>query len=170
MDLVKMGGEFTVTCRDKFGNFKWRDTIKNTVVNEGLAYILERIFRGNESSGEQSVAPWFVGLTASGEGAAATDGIGDVSEFSAYTGTRKEFVETLNVSTPATPTMNNTASKASFTISSDSQTVGGAFLCSVDTGSSGTLLCGGTFTNGDKSDLDTDDTLEVEYVFQCSSS
>jgi hypothetical protein len=167
---AKLGGVFIVTCRDKFGNFKWKDTIKNTVVNEGLAYVLERIFLGTVSSGEANLAPWFVGLLTSGGSVSATDGISDLGEFTNYSGNRKEFVEVLDASTPAAPKMTNTANKASYTITQDNQTVGGAFLSSVDSGSSGTLLCGGAFTNGDKSDLDTDDTLEVQYDFTASSS
>lgn len=172
MDALRVGGVFIVTCRDKFGNIKWIDDIKNTVVNMGLSYILQRIFYGNESSGEPSLAPWYIGLLTSGGACAATATMATVGEFENYSGTRKEYVPVIDITTPAAPKMSNTASKGSFTINQDSQTVGGAFLCDSDPvgGDTGTLLCGGAFTNGDKSGLDTDDTLEVQYDFTASSS
>lgn len=172
MDVLRLGGIFVVTCRDKFGKIKWIDDIKNTVVNQGLSYILQRIFYGHESSGEPSLAPWFIGLLTSSPTVSATTVMSTVPEFENYAGTRKEFVPVIDISTPAAPKMSNTASKGSFTINADSQTVGGAFLSDNDTvgGNTGTLLCGGAFTNGDKSGLDTDDTLEVQYDFTASSS
>jgi len=169
---LAVGGFFTMTCKDKHGNVKWREEFDNMVVNEGLSHILQRIFYGTESSGESNSAPWFIGLLNSGGSVSATDGIADLPEFTTYDGTRKEFLEVIDVTSPAAPQMDNSASKAEFTIASggSDETVGGAFLASVDTGSTGVLLCGGAFSGGDKTGLDEGDTLEVQYTFIASNS
>jgi len=60
--------------------------------------------------------------------------------------------------------MTNSASKASFAVDTDTQVISGAFLCSVATTTSGTLLSEVMFTGGNKS-ADDGDTLEVQYDF-----
>ena len=80
-------------------------------------------------------------------------------EESSYTGNRQEYVE----AAASSQSITNSANKASFSINADSQTAGGAFLASVATGTSGTLLCCAAFTGGNKS-VDDGDTLEVTYT------
>lgn len=159
-----VGGVFTVTCRDKNGKFKWQDTIKNRVVNEGLEHILDVLFEGG--SGTSQIGDWYVGLLTTTPTVDATDGIADLPEFSAYDGDRKLYIDVRS-----SQTVSNSSSKASFTIDSvaGGEVVGGAFLCSAASGTTGTLLCGGAFTNGDKSDLDDADTLEVQYNFSAAN-
>jgi hypothetical protein len=62
--------------------------------------------------------------------------------------------------------VSNSASPATFTISTDGTTVGGLFLTSVSTkgGTTGTLYAAGAFSAGDKS-LDDNDTLDVTATF-----
>ena len=57
-DTLKVGGYFTVECRDKNGKLKWIDRTHNTVVNVGLQHLLDVLF----ASGSQ-VATWYAGLT-----------------------------------------------------------------------------------------------------------
>lgn len=160
--IVKFGGVFEITCYRK-GKLLWRDTAFNTVVNVGLQHILDVIF-----SGSSQVTTWYVGLTASSPSPAAADTLASHSgwtEFTAYSGDRKEWVEVRS-----SQSMDNSASKAAFTISSDSQTVGGAFICSAASGTSGTLMCVAAFTGGNKSGLDTNDVLNVQYTFSAASA
>jgi hypothetical protein len=115
-------------------------------------------------SATTQIDPWYVGLLNSTPTVSPTDGIVDLSEFINYDGDRKEYVDSRTGQT-----VDNSASVAEFLISSDSSTIGGAFLASVATGTTGTLLCGSAFNNGDKT-ADTGDTLKVTYEFSGSSA
>jgi hypothetical protein len=162
-------GIFTAQCFDPDGKLKWEDWGQNIVVNEGLQHILDVIFNGNDSA-NANIDPWYVGLV-DGTISSTTYAAGDTlashagwTENTAYTGNRKDYV-----GVRASQTMSNTASKASFAIDTDSQTIGGAFMAEVNTGSAGVLLCEADFTGGEKA-ADNGDTLEVTYTVTASSS
>lgn len=170
---ARFGGVFDVTCFDKDGNFKWHDTAKNLVPNEGLQLILDLLFLGatNDSSYFNNLQKehWYVGLTDGTPSPAAGDTMashGGWTEFDKYSGDRQEYVPVRS-----NQEVTNSASKASFTISGDSsagsETVGGAFMTAASTGTSETLLCAAAFSGGDKS-VDEDDTLEVTYTFSAA--
>lgn len=165
-EKARLGGKFTAWCFDKNGNLKWKDVIENLVVLNGLNHLLDILF----VSATSQIDPWYVGLV-NGPGSGTTFAAADTlashagwTENANYTGDRKEFVDVRS-----DQTVSNSASKASFAINADSQTIAGAFLCSAATGTSGTLLCAGDFTGGDKP-ADDGDTLEVQYDFSASSS
>jgi hypothetical protein len=63
----------------------------------------------------------------------------------------------------------NSASPSTFTMTSNAQTIAGAFLCSVDSGTSGVLFSAGDFTGGDKI-VDSGDTLSVTYTFSLDAA
>ena len=159
-ESVRVGGEFKVTCRDSEGRVKWEDIAKNLVVNVGLQHILDVLFAGSTQ-----VDPWYVGLTdgtptvAAGDTAASHAGWTEVTAYDEAN--RQAFVDVRTGQS-----VDNSASKAAFTIDTNSTTVGGAFLISDNTkgGSSGTLLCAAAFTGGDKV-ADDNDTLSVQYTF-----
>ena len=65
--------------------------------------------------------------------------------------------------------VDNAASKASYTITGGPSTVGGAFVATVATGTGGLLIGGGAFTGGDKA-VDTDDTLNVTVTSTLASA
>jgi len=160
---VKLGGIFTIKCFDKEGRLKWEDTAENLVPNVGLQHILDVVLE----SGSQ-VTTWYVGLTEGSPSPAAGDTMsshGGWTEEASYS----ESVRQTYTSTRSNQTCSNSASKASFSINADSQTIGGAFICSDDTksGSTGTLLCCAAFTGGNKS-ADDGDTLEVTYEFSAA--
>lgn len=158
----KVGGVFTVDCYGPDGKLKWSDTAKNLVTNVGLNHILDVVLHGTTA-----VSPWYVGLKNTGSPAAADTSANHASwtENSNYTGDRKEYVEAAASSQSTT----NSANKASFSITSDSQTISGAFLDSASTGTAGTLLCVADFTGGDKS-CDSGDTLEVTYTISAADA
>ena len=155
-DGFKIGGTFSVDCYGPDGTLKWTDIAKNIVVNVGLDHILDVVLHGTTP-----VNPWYVGLKNAGSPVAgdtlATHG--SWTENANYTGTRPDYVEAAASSQSVT----NAASKASFAINTNAQTIAGAFLCSVDSGTSGTLLCVADFTGGNKT-ADSGDTLDVTYV------
>ena len=161
---IKLGGVFEIACFGPDGNEKWRDTAKNLVVNEGLDYILNTVLKGGTQSD-----PWYVGLVDGTPTVDAADSLtgthGGWTEVTAYSeGTRQEFVD----GALSSQSCDNSGSNASFSISSDSTTIGGAFLADDSTtGANGTLLCVAAFTGGDKS-ADNGDTLEVQYTFSAA--
>ena len=158
----KIGGTFEVQCYDADGNLKWSDVAKNLVTNIGLNHILDVVLHGTTA-----VSPWYVGLKNTGTPAAADTSASHSTwtENTNYTGSRQEYVEAAASSQSTT----NSASKASFSITSDSQTIAGAFLDSAATGTAGTLLCVADFTGGDKA-CDNGDTLEVTYTISAADA
>lgn len=157
----RIRGLWVITCRDKNGNVKWVDTIENLIVNVGLDHLLDVAL-----SAASQITTWYVGLTdgtptvAAGDTSASHVGWTEVTAYDE--GVRQTFVEA-GVSGQS---LDNSASKATFTIDSDSTTIGGAFLISISTkgGSTGTLYAAGAFSAGDKV-LDDDDTLDVQATF-----
>ncbi len=149
---------FLVTCRDKHGNIKWEDDIKNIVTLAGRNNLLDVMFHGGSQTGT-----WYVGLLSTGPTVGASNTLATGTrlweEITAYDeATRQAFVE----GAASGGSMDNVGNLAVFTIDTNSTGVGGAFIASTGTkdGETGTLYCCGAFTAGDKS-LDDDDTISV---------
>jgi hypothetical protein len=168
-DSARAGGVYSVECRDAAGNLKWSDTFHNLVVNEGLQDMNAKYFLGSGYS-----ATWFLGLV-TGPGSGTTFAAGDTlashagwTENTAYVGNRK--AATFGTATTADPSViTNSLSPAVFTMNANAQTIAGAFLSSVDTGTSGVLFSAGDFTGGDKF-VDSGDTLSVTYTFSLDAA
>ncbi len=162
IDGFRMQGRWDFVCRDKDGNIKWVDTAKNLIVNEGLDHALNVLLHGTTP-----VSPWYIGLKGAGTVAAADTLASHTgwTENTNYTGTRKEFNEAASSSQSIT----NSANKASFAITTDAQTIAGAFLCSATSGTSGTLFSAVNFTGGNKV-CDNGDTLEVTYTITAANA
>lgn len=168
-ERVAAGGVFTVECRDANGNLKWTDSFHNLVVNEGLQDMNSKYFSGSGYS-----AAWFLGLVngpGSGTSFSANDTIATHAgwtENTNYTGNRKQV--TFGSPSLADPSViNNSGSPAVFTMNANAQTIAGAFLCSVASGTSGILFSAGDFTGGDKL-VDSGDTLSVTYSFSLDAA
>ncbi|WP_025322249.1 hypothetical protein [Deferrisoma camini] len=159
---AKFGGRFRVECYGPDGRLKWRDTFENLVTNQGLQYLLDAGLLGGAQ-----VGTWYVGLTdgtptvAAGDTMTSHAGWTEVTAYSeatrpAYSGSRTN------------QTVSNSSSKAAFSINGTA-TVGGAFLASDSTkgGTTGTLLCAGAFSAGDKA-VGSGDTLNVQYDFSAA--
>lgn len=157
---------FAVECYDKNGKLKWRDGFKNLVVNEGLDDALDKYLKGSGYT-----ASFFVGLTDSAPTVAASD---TMSSHSGWAEIQSQYSEStrpsLVLGTVSSQSVDNSASKASFTITG-SATVGGAFVATDSTknGTSGTLYGAGAFTGGDKS-VDSGDTLNVTVTLTMAAS
>lgn len=162
---IRVYGEFEVECYRPDGSLRWRDGGRNIVVNEGLNHILDILF----VSATAQVDPWYVGLLGSSPSPLATwtaTEIGandfvnyDEATLQAYTDVRTN------------QSVDNSASKAVFTISTNGSTIGGAFLISTDAKATpaGTVLCAVAFTGGNKS-ADDNDVLNVTYTFTAADS
>lgn len=163
---TKLGDLFLVECFDKDGKLKWDDTIKNLVVNEGLDDALEQYFKGSAYT-----AAHYVGLTDGTPTVAAGDTMASHAGWTEVVAYDESVRQTLILGSVSGQSVDNSASKAVFTISGDSTTIGGAFICTDDTrgGSTGTLYGGGAFTAGDKS-LDDDDVLNVTVTASAAAS
>ena len=166
---VGAGGVYTVVCHDANGNLKWSDSFHNLVVNQGLQDMNSKYF-----SGSGYTAAWYLGLV-TGPGSGTAFAAGDTlashagwTENTSYTGNRK--AATFGTATTADPSViSNSASPAVFTMNANAQTIAGAFLCSVSSGTSGILFSAGDFTGGDKF-VDSGDTLTVTYTFSLDAA
>jgi hypothetical protein len=160
-------GKFTFECYDKDGKLKWTAESKNLVVNVGLQYMAGTALDGATAR----ITSWYIGLY--GAGASNTPAASDTlashagwTEITPYSGSRP--AATFAAATTANPSVvTNSASKASYSITS-SATVGGAFLASAASGTSGTLFSASDFTGGDRSVVNGD-TLQVTYTFSLSA-
>lgn len=164
---VKATGHYLVECFDKDGNLKWVAESDNLVVNVGLQYMA-----GVALTSTTQITTWYIGLY--GAGASNTPAAGDTlashagwTEVTPYSGNRP--AATFAAATNANPSVvTNSASKASYTINATA-TVGGAFLCSAASGTSGTLFSAADFQSpGDRSVV-SGDTLNVTYTFSLSA-
>lgn len=153
--------KYTVECFDKDGNLKWKEEFNNLITTEGLNDSLDKYFKGSSYT-----AAWYLGLVS---GATPTFAAGDTlashagwTEFTSYTGNRLAI-------TFGTASAGSLAasSAVSFPITG-SGTVGGAFISSVATGTSGVLYSEGDFTT-DRSVVNGD-TLNVTPTCTASSA
>lgn len=153
---VAIKNVYAIECIGPDGKLKWADSIENIVVNEGLDEILNQFWTGSAYT-----ASHFVLLTdgtptvAPGDTMAAHPGW---VEITAYTeGTR----QALTMGAVSGQSIDNSASKASFSINATA-TVGGAGVTTDSTkgGATGLLIGAAAFTQGDKP-VDNGDTLNV---------
>lgn len=169
-ERVKAGGVFTFQCFDKDGNLKWEERTHNLVVNTGLQMMNTQFFKGSAYT-----AAWYLGLIAgpgSGTAYSGSDTLASHAgwtEFSNYSGARKAL--TFGTATTADPSViDNSASVAQFTISGGGGTVAGGFLCTVDSGTSGTLFSEADFESPGDRVVVAGDTLNVTYTFSLDAA
>jgi len=161
-EQIALENYYQIECIGPDGQVKWTDEIKNLVVTAGLTDLLNKYFKGSGYT-----AAWYVGLTDGTPTVAAGDTLASHSgwvEVSAYDGDRKA----LTLGTVSAGSVNNSDSKASFAISGTA-TVGGAFVCTAATGTSGTLYGAGAFSGVDKP-VDDGDTLNVTVTLTAAAS
>lgn len=158
---IIFSGKWQFECLDVLGKPKWREEIDNLITNQGLNHILDTEFHNNTV-----VSTWYVGLKHAGAANAADNmtSHGGWAECANYTGSRPAFDE----AAPASGSITNNASKASFSINANNQVIAGGFLCSVASGTAGTLFSVVDFTGGNKT-CDNGDTLQVTYTLSANS-
>ena len=169
-EYSKAGGVFHVQCFDSAGNLKWEDQMHNLVVNVGLQDMNDKYFKGSSYT-----AAFYLGLV-TGPGSGTTYAAGDTlashagwTEFTNYSGSRKAV--TFGTATTADPSViDNSASPAQFVISGAGGTVAGAFLCTVSSGTSGTLFSEADFQSPGDRVVVSGDTLNVTYTFSLDAA
>lgn len=164
---VRGGGVFTFQCFDKNGNLKWEEKTHNLVVNEGLNYMNDSFFTGSGYN-----ATFYLGLV-TGPGAgntyAATDTLANLgislgwTEFSNYSGSRPS--PSFGSAAIVSGSSDISNSPTSFFITGAGGTIAGAFLCTVATGTSGTLFSVSNFAAPGDRTVVAADTLNVTYTF-----
>lgn len=157
---------FHVVCRGPDGKIKWVDEFENLVVNAGLDDSLDKHLKGSGYT-----AAWYVGLADGTPTFAAGDQESGHAGWVEVTAYDEAVRQTLTLGAVSGQSVDNTASKAVFTISGDDTTIGGCFITTTNTrgGSVDTLYGGGAFTAGDKT-IDDDDTLTITVTCTAAAS
>jgi len=169
---IKETGKFhafyTMTCmRD--GKLMWEDKFDNTVVDEGLNYLLNATF--NQTA---QIATMYCGLFSGNYTPLGTDTGANIStnstEFTDYSQTTR--VAHVNVASTAQSITNN-ASRAVFDITAVAATdVYGAFLISDSTkgGAIGTLFSAARVPGGTPRSVISGDQILLEYTVNATSA
>lgn len=150
---------------DRHGCLKWRKEIENLVTNVGLNDLLDKYLKGSSYT-----AGFYVGLLDATPTVAAGDTMASHAGWTEITAYDEATRPALTLGTVSGQSVNNSASKASFTISADGTSIGGAFIVTDNTkgGSSGTLYSEAAFSAGNKG-LDDGDTLNVTVTCTAAS-
>lgn len=133
--LAQIRFQYLIEAFDRNGDPLWQEFLENLVTNVGRNDILDKYFKGSAYT-----ATWFVGLKGTGAPAAA-DTMASHPSWTEVTAYSQATRPALTLGTVVSQSVDNSASKAVFSITSDSTTIAGAFTNSISTkgGSTGTL-------------------------------
>ena len=143
-DEPNLRGAYIVTCLGPDGAPKWREAGKNLVVDVGAQYLLDTAF--NDGTAVASTS-WYMGLKDT-SAAAATDTLASHSgwsELTPYSGNRPSWGQGDSSGTGTGNRQVTNGTNVSYTITS-SATVGGIFVCSAASGTTGTLFNATSFS------------------------
>lgn len=159
------GTHYQILCIDENGNTKWEEEFDNLVVVAGLNDSLDKHFLASGYT-----AAWYVGLTDGTPTVAEGDTMASHAGWTELVNYSNATRPTLTLGTIVTGSVDNSASKASFTITG-SATVGGAFLVNLPTKAqtSGTIYGAGAFTGGDRAVV-AGDTLNVTVTLTATAA
>lgn len=151
---------YDIECVGADGSVKWRESFHNTVLTAGKNDLLTQYFKGSAYT-----AAWYVGLVDNASFSAISAGDTAAShagwtESVAYSNASRP---TLTLGTPSGGSVDNSASKASYTINATA-TINGAFVInnSTKSGTSGTMYSAGSF--GSTRSVASGDTLTVQVT------
>lgn len=173
---LRFHNTYRFECRDRDGNLKWVEEIQNLVVTQGLNDVLTKYLKGSSYT-----ATWYVGLIDNaGFGAlAAGDTAAKITNTTPNPPTTNDWAElseydesvrqTLTLGTASGGSIDNTASKAVFTMSA-TKTVYGGFIISDSTkdGTAGVLFGEAAFS-APRAVVD-DDTITVTVTVTAASA
>lgn len=147
---------YLVECFAPDGTLKWAETIDNLVTTVGKNDLIDKYFKGSAYT-----AAWYCGLKGTG-----TAAVGDTAsshagwaEVTPYAGNRPA------ITFGTTSAGSNTATAVAFTINATA-TVAGAFIQSVNTGTTGILYSAGDFAASRS--VASGDTLNVTLTVTIS--
>ena len=152
-----------VVCYDSNGAEKWREKNKNLVTTEGLNHVLSITLDGGTQ-----ITTWYVGLAGASTKAAA-DTMSSHSGWAVIAAYSESVRQTLTLGTASAGSIDNSASKAAFSINGTA-TVAGAFITSSNTksGTSGTLY--GVVDFSSSRSVISGDTLTVTVTLTAASA
>ena len=155
---VRVRTHHYVELRDKQGVLKWSDDLYNLVVTAGLNKLLDATFKTG-----LEVPAWYVGLVDGGSEPAysADDTMASHAGWAENNAYTEQVRQTFTPGTIAAGAVDNSDSRAVFTISSDGA-FAGCFLAdeAVENGEEVTLYGEGAFTGGARP-VEIGDTLRV---------
>jgi hypothetical protein len=163
---ITMTSVYRFEARDPEGNIKWVEEVKNLVTNVGLDDLLDKYLKGSAYT-----ASFFVGLTDGTPTIAATDTMASHAGWVEVTAYTEATREALTLGAVSGQSVDNSASRANFTINANATTIGGGFITTVNTkgGTTGTLYNASAFNAGNKL-LDSGDTLSVTVTLTAASA
>lgn len=147
--------------RDPRGRVIDVDSIENLVTTAGLNKYLDATLKTGLTT-----PAWYLLLTDGTPTVAAGDTMASHAGWVEVTAYSEAARQAWTPGTIAGGSVDNSGSVATFSVSSDNTTIGGAGLVDVSTkgGTTGTLLGAGAFTGGDQT-LDTGSTIDVTATF-----
>lgn len=137
---------WTLECLHQDGTPKWKEEYDNIVFDNGITDLLEKYFKGAGYT-----AAWYVGIVTQGGVFAAADTMsahaGWAENIQYSQGNRPQLI----LGAMGNKTVNNTASKAQFTMNANA-TIMGTFLTTSPTkgGTTGVLYSAAAFLSGNK--------------------
>lgn len=148
------------------GKLLWREEIENILVNTGLNDLLDKWLKGSGYT-----AAFHVGLVDGTPTINAADTMASHAGWAEVTAYDETTRQALTLGSVSSQSVDNSASKATFTISTNSTTIGGAFLTTNNTkgGTSGTLIGAAAFSVGDRT-LDDGDTLNITVTLTAANA
>lgn len=173
---ITLHNTYTFECRDAFGNLKWVEQVNNLVTTQGLNDLLTKYFKGSGYT-----AAWYVGLIdnsgfgsiQAGDTAAKITGsapsaptTNDWKETSSYD---ESVRQTLTLGTATAGSIDNTASKAVFTMNATLTVNGGLVASSSTKGGTGGVLYGAASFGSTRAVVD-DDTITVTVTLTAASA
>ncbi len=161
-----MRSTYLFECYDKDGNLKWTEEVPNIVVNVGLNDVLDKYFKGSAYT-----AAFYVGLVdnASFISFDATDTMGSHPNWIELITYDEATREVLTLGTVSSQSVDNSASKASFTQNA-TKTVKGAFVTDNSTKNGGTGLLYGAAAFAATRAVESGDVLNVTVTLTSASA
>lgn len=162
---VAINQHYQLECFGPDGVLKWREEFDNLVTNAGLNDVLEQYLKGSAYT-----AAHYVLLTDGTPTVAAEDTMASHAGWVEVTAYAEATRPALTMGTVASQSVNNSGSKAVFTLNAGA-TIGGAGITTVATkgGATGTLYAVGAFTGGDRV-LTSGDVLNVTVTATMASA
>lgn len=138
--------DYEIAFRDAAGTLQWVEKFSNLVTDEGITYLLQQAFKGVDYT-----AAWYVGLLNNGAVLATSDTAALHAGWTEFTGYDETGRPVLDLGAMGVKTVNNSLSKAVFTVNADGVVAGSFLSTSSAKGlTSGVIYSEALFASGNK--------------------
>ncbi|MCC8946006.1 hypothetical protein H8A97_13075 [Bradyrhizobium sp. Arg62] len=161
--MIRMKSTYRFECFDADGNLKWEETVDNLVVNVGLNDLLSNYFKGSSYT-----AAFYVGLKDAGT-VAAGDTMSSHSGWTEDTSYSNSTRPALTLGSVSGQSVDNSASKAVFTINGTA-TIAGAFVTTSSTKGGTTGVLYGAADFGAARSVLSGDTLNLTVTLTATGT